>query len=95
MGQDVPGRFLPRIVGFTFGIVSISHQAAIQAASPASMRGLMTAFHEVTQQGAMVVGSIVFGLIATWTEVSASLLVGGFTALGGLVLFWRYQLPTD
>lgn len=83
------------ILGFAFGIVTVGHQAAVQAASPDSLRGLMTAFHEVAQQGSMVVGGVVFGLIAQWTEVSASLLIGGLLALGSVVLFWRYPLPDE
>jgi hypothetical protein len=40
----------------------------------------------------MVIGSVFFGLVAQWTVVSVSLLVGGFMAICGLVLFWRFPV---
>lgn len=84
--------FFLLVLGFAWSIVSISHQVAVQTAAPDAMRGLMSAFHEVTQQGAVVVGSFVFAFIAERTVVSSSIMIAGFVALSGLLLVRRYPL---
>lgn len=80
------------VLGFAWNIVTISHQVAVQTATPDAMRGLMTAFHEVTQQGSMIAGSFAFALIAEHSVVSTGMLVAGFVAMGGLLLVRRYPL---
>ncbi|MGD9619545.1 MAG: MFS transporter [Mycolicibacterium sp.] len=84
--------FFLLVLGFAWNIVSISHQVAVQTATPDAMRGLMTAFHEVSQQGSMIAGSFVFAVVAEHTVVSTGILVAGFVALGGLLLVRRYPL---
>jgi MFS family permease len=81
------------LLGFAFGIVSVSHQVAVQISSPDNLRGLMAAFHEVAQQGAMVAGSFIFGIVAEQTVVSTSILCAGILAAGGILLARRYPLP--
>ena len=86
-------RKLPRTSGAIFWSRALVRRTAWS--SPDSLRALMTAFHEVAQQGSMAVGSVFFGLIAQWSVVSVSLLVGGLTAMGSLFLFWRFPLAND
>ncbi len=80
------------ILGFAWSIVSVSHQVSVQTACPDSMRGLMTAFHEVAQQGSVVAGSFIFAFIAEQTVISTGIMVAGFAAMGGLLLVRRYPL---
>lgn len=84
--------FFLLVLGFAWSIVSISHQVSVQTASPDTMRGLMTAFHEVSQQGSVVAGSFIFAFIAEHTVVSTGIMVAGFVAMGGLLLVRRYPL---
>ncbi|GJF18704.1 MFS transporter [Mycolicibacterium cyprinidarum] len=84
--------FFLLVLGFAWSIVSISHQVSVQTATPDDMRGIMTAFHEVTQQGSVVAGSLIFAFIADRTVVSTSILIAGFVAMAGLLLVRRYPL---
>lgn len=84
--------FFLLVLGFAWSLVSISHQVSVQTVSPDAMRGLMTAFHEVVQQGSVVAGSFIFAFIAQQTVVSTAILIAGFVAMGGLVLVRRYPL---
>ena len=84
--------FFLLVLGFAWSIVSVSHQVSVQTATPDRMRGLMTAFYEVTEQGSVVAGSFIFAFIAEHTVVSTSIMVAGFVAMGGLLLVRRYPL---
>jgi MFS family permease len=81
------------VLGFAFGIVTVSHQVSVQISSPDTLKALMAAFHEVAQQGAMVAGSFIFGIVAERTVVSTSILCGGILAAAGVLLALRYPLP--
>lgn len=87
--------FFLLLLGFAWSIVSVSHQVAVQTASPDALRGLMTAFHAVTQQGSVVAGSFIFAFIAGQTVVSTSIMLAGFVAMAGLLLVRRYPLAED
>ncbi|MCB0948307.1 MAG: MFS transporter [Mycobacterium sp.] len=87
--------FFLLVLGFAWSLVSIGHQVTVQTACPDAMRGLITAFHEVTQQGSVVAGSFIFAFIAQQTVVSTAILVAGFVAMGGLLLVRRYPLSDD
>jgi predicted MFS family arabinose efflux permease len=66
---------------------------SVQISSPDTLKALMAAFHEVAQQGAMVAGSFIFGIVAERTVVSTSILCGGILAAAGVLLALRYPLP--
>lgn len=84
--------FFLLVLGFAWSLVSISHQVSVQTASPDSMRGLMSAFYEVVQQGSVVIGSFIFAFIAQHSVVSTAIMVAGFVAMSGLLLVRRYPL---
>lgn len=84
--------FFLLVLGFAWSIVGISHQVALQAASPDASRGLMTAFYEVTQQGSVVAGSFIFAFIAEQSVVSTAILVAAIVATGGLLLVRPFPL---
>lgn len=79
--------------GFSWSVLSVSYQFAVQTSSPEHMRGLMTSFYNVSLQGSMALGSIVFGVIAQKLVVSASILTAGLVATCGLLLAARYRVP--
>jgi predicted MFS family arabinose efflux permease len=81
------------LAGFCWGILNVSQQASVQIASPDGMRGLMTAFYSLTVQGSMAVGSLLFGVFAEYRGVSASILLAGCVAAGGLALVRWFPLP--
>ncbi len=78
--------------GLSWSILSVSHQFSVQTSSPERMRGLMTSFYNMTLQGSMALGSIVFGVIAAKQVVSVSILVAGLVATSGLLLAGRYPI---
>lgn len=81
--------------GFAWGVLSISHQYAVQAAAPKEMRGLMTSLYMLVLQGSMAIGSFVFGVIAERSVVSASILAAGVLACAGLLFVRRYPIPDE
>lgn len=81
--------------GFAWSVLSISHQYAVQVAAPRGQRGLMTSLYSLVLQGSMAVGSLVFGVIAEHSVVSASILTAGVVAFGGLLVVRRYPIPDD
>lgn len=81
--------------GFSWSVLSISHQYAVQVAAPTDMRGLMTSLYSLVVQGSMAVGSFVFGVIAEHSVVSVSILTAGVVACCGLLLVRRYPIPGD
>ncbi len=81
--------------GFSWSVLSISHQYAVQVAAPPDKRGLMTSLYSLVLQGSMAVGSLVFGVIAEHSVVSASILTAGLLACCGLLFVRRYPIPDD
>jgi len=81
--------------GFSWGVLSISHQYAVQVAAPPDKRGLMTSLYSLVLQGSMAVGSFVFGVIAERSLVSVSILIAGLVACCGLLAVFRYPIPDD
>jgi predicted MFS family arabinose efflux permease len=81
--------------GFSWSVLSISHQYAIQVAAPPDKRGLMTSLYSLVLQGSMAVGSFVFGVIAERSLVSVSILIAGLVACCGLLAVLRYPIPDD
>ena len=81
--------------GFSWGVLGISHQYAVQVAAPSDMRGLMTSLYSLVLQGSMAFGSVVFGVIAEHSVVSVSILIAGVVAGCGLLLVRRYPIPDD
>lgn len=81
--------------GFTWSVLSIGHQYAVQVAAPEGMRGLMTSLYSLVLQGSMALGSVVFGLIAEHSVVSASVLTAGVVACCGLLFVRRYPIPDE
>ncbi|WP_174400595.1 MFS transporter [Mycolicibacterium sphagni] len=81
--------------GFSWSILSVSHQYSVQTSAPERMRGLMTSFYNMTLQGAMALGSVVFGVIAEKQVVSVSILIAGLVATSGLLLVGRYPVSED
>ena len=80
------------LAGFCWGILNVSQQASVQIASPDGMRGLMTSFYSLTVQGSMALGSLIFGVFAEYRGVSASILLAGCVAAGGLLLVRWFPL---
>ncbi|BBZ76306.1 hypothetical protein MANY_16430 [Mycolicibacterium anyangense] len=80
------------IAGFCWGILTVAHQWAVQTAAPDDSRGLMTSFYTLTLQGSLAVGSVGFGLLATWAGVSTTILVCGLVAASGLLLVPLFPL---
>lgn len=80
------------VAGFCWGILNVSQQASVQIASPDGMRGLMTSFYSLTVQGSMALGSLIFGVFAEYRGVSASILLAGCVAAGGLLLVRWFPL---
>ncbi|WP_165774324.1 MFS transporter [Mycolicibacterium sphagni] len=81
------------VAGFCWGILTVAHQWAIQTASPADMRGLMTSFYSLVLQGSLATGSFLFGLIATQVGVSHTILICGIVAACGLLLVRVFPMP--
>ena len=81
--------------GFSWGVLGISHQYAVQVAAPSDMRGLMTSLYSLVLQGSMAFGSVVFGVIAEHSVVSVSILIAGVVAGCGLLLVRRCPIPDD
>lgn len=79
--------------GFTWSVLSVSHQFAVQVSAPAQMRGLMTSFYALVLQGSMALGSLGFGLLAQHVGVSRSILIAGVVAMSGLLLVGFYRIP--
>lgn len=80
------------VAGFCWGILNVSQQASVQIASPDGTRGLMTSFYSLTVQGSMALGSLIFGVFAEYRGVSASILLAGCVAAGGLLLVRWFPL---
>lgn len=78
--------------GFTWSILSVSHQFSVQTRAPEHVRGLMTSFYSMIVQGSMALGSVGFGVIAEKQVVSVAILIAGFLAAGGLLLVARYPM---
>lgn len=83
------------IYGFAWSVVSISHLSAVQFASPADSRGLMTAIYVLAVQGSMALGSFGFGVAAQHIGVSRSILAAGLLALGSLLFVRRLPVTDD
>jgi MFS family permease len=81
------------VAGFCWGILTVAHQWAVQTASPADQRGLMTSFYALTLQGSLAAGSVLFGLIATQLGVSPTILICGLVAASGLLLVRLFPMP--
>jgi len=81
------------IAGFCSGILSVTHQWAVQTAAPADQRGLMTSFYTLVLQGSLALGSFGFGLIATQVGVSQTILICGLVAASGLLLVRVFPMP--
>jgi MFS family permease len=81
--------------GFSWSVLSVSYQFAVQTSSPENMRGLMMSLYNTSLQGSMALGSIVFGVIAEKMVVSASILIAGCVAAAGLLLAGRYRIPDN
>lgn len=81
--------------GFSWSLLSISHQYAVQVAAPADKRGLLTSLYSLVLQGSMAVGSFVFGVIAEHSVVSVAVLTAGVVAACGLLLVRRYPIPDE
>ncbi|GAY18206.1 hypothetical protein MSZK_49320 [Mycobacterium sp. shizuoka-1] len=81
--------------GFSWSILSVSHQFSVQTASPERMRGLMTSFYNMTLQGSMALGSVVFGIIAEKQVVSVAILIAGILATTGLLFVRRYPVSDE
>lgn len=82
-------------VGLSWGLLSISHQFAVQSAAPAGMRGLTTSFYSMSLHGSIAAGSFGFGWLALRTGVSAAILTAGLLTLAGLLLVRRYPIPSS
>jgi MFS family permease len=78
--------------GLSWSVLSVSHQFSVQTSAPEGMRGLMTSFYNMTLQGSMALGSVVFGVIAEKQVVSVSILIAGLVATAGLLLVGRYPV---
>jgi MFS family permease len=78
--------------GFSWSILTVSHQVSVQISSPDKLRGRLTSFYMLTLQGSMALGSFVFGWIADCIGVSGSIMLSGFVAMGGLLLVKKYPL---
>ncbi len=81
------------VFGFSWSVLSVSHQFAVQTRAPKDMRGLMTSIYSLVQQGAMALGSFGFGVIAHQAGVSRSILIAGIIAAFGLLLVRFYPMP--
>ena len=81
------------LFGFAWSVLSVSHQFAVQAHSPAEMRGLMTSTYTLVVQGSMALGSFGFGVLAQQASVSRSILSASFVAAAGLVLVRLFPMP--
>lgn len=81
------------LFGFCWSVLSVSHQFAVQAHSPAEMRGLMTSTYTLVVQGSMALGSFGFGVLAQRASVSRSILSASFVAAAGLVLVRLFPMP--
>lgn len=92
--MDLDAAFL-LFFGISWSVLSISHQYAVQVSAPEDMRGLMTSLYSLVLQGSMAVGSLVFGVIAEHSVVSASILTAGVVAACGLLLVRRYPIPDE
>lgn len=79
--------------GFTWSVLSVSHQYAVQVAAPPELLGLMTSFYALVLQGSMAAGSFGFGLLAQHIGVSRSILGAGVLAMSGLLLVGIYRIP--
>lgn len=80
--------------GFSWSILTVSHQVSVQLSSPDMLRGRLTSFYLLTLQGSMALGSLVFGWIAATCGVSRSIMLCGFVAMAGLLLVKKYPLTT-
>lgn len=80
-------------LGLSWSMLSIAHQFAVQVAAPEHLRGLMNSFYALVLQGSMAAGSVLFGVLAQRTGVSASILAAGLIATSGLLLVLRYPMP--
>lgn len=79
--------------GFTWSVLSVSHQFAVQVSAPDEMRGLMTSLYALVLQGSMALGSLGFGILAQHAGVSRSILIAGVVAMSGLSLVGVYRIP--
>lgn len=80
--------------GFSWSVLSVNHQFAVQVSAPAEMRGLMTSFYALVLQGSMALGSLGFGVLAQSVGVSRSILIAGVVAMTGLLVVGVYRIPT-
>ena len=82
------------VAGFCSGILSVTHQWAVQTAAPADQRSLMTSFYALVLQGSLAAGSFGFGLVATQVGVSTTILICGLLAAAGLLLVRVFPMPS-
>lgn len=80
-------------LGFSWSVLSVGHQFAVQSASPPDRRGLTIALYTMVLQGSVALGSFGFGLLAEHTGVSRAILIAGLISVSGLVLVRRYPIP--
>jgi predicted MFS family arabinose efflux permease len=78
--------------GFSWSILTVSHQVSVQISSPDNLRGRLTSFYMLTLQGSMALGSFLFGWIADCIGVSGSIMCSGLVAVSGLLLVKKYPL---
>lgn len=78
--------------GFSWSILTVSHQVSVQISSPDKLRGRLTSFYMLTLQGSMALGSFLFGWIADCIGVSGSIMCSGLVAMSGLLLVKKYPL---
>ncbi|TGD86231.1 MFS transporter [Mycolicibacterium sp. CH28] len=81
------------VFGFSWSVLTVSHQFAVQTNAPKDMRGLMTSIYALVQQGAMALGSFGFGVVAQQISVSRSILIAGIIAMSGLLLVRVFPMP--
>ncbi len=84
--------FFLTFYGFAWSVISITHLSSVQMASPENMRGLMTAVYALAVQGAMALGSFVFGVAAHHIGVSRSILAAAMVALSSVPLVRRFPV---
>lgn len=80
-------------LGLSWSVLGTCHQVAVQLAAPSALRSLVTSFYAMALQGSIALGSAVFGLLARYVGVSASILIAGLLAAAGLLLVGRWPIP--
>ena len=83
------------VMGAAWISVMSSLQIAAQMALPAWVRARGLALFLMVFQGAMAVGSVLWGHLADHTGIPVALSVAAFGALAGIALTWRLRIGDD